>query len=217
MRVIIIYAVLGTLLLWPHSATPNEPQAWRSYQSAPETIQVDYRYLPEGHIQIRAQREVDTGLGAFLYLLEDVDRIGEWVARAERATILAQPAANSYIVHTKFAGSWPIADRYMVTRSYWLQGPESLTLILDVQDASADYHVPVEGVRMTNIHAQWTLQPIANCKVAITYIGAAHPGGYLPLFLARTTTLSSILDTFAQLPAMLKDYQRNYSGVKEPC
>lgn len=195
----------------------KDPGPWRTYKRTPKEISVEYRQLPQGHIELRAQRQVRSGLGAFLHLLEDVERISEWVARAERATILAQPAPNSFIVHTVFSGTWPVSDRDMVTRSHWQQNPESLTLTLTVEDASADYDVPVHGVRITDVRAKWRLKPIENCKVLITYEGAAHPGGSLPLFLARSTALRSIVDTFSKLPAILDDYQRNYQGVKEPC
>ncbi|OZB05813.1 MAG: hypothetical protein B7X54_04395 [Idiomarina sp. 34-48-12] len=191
-------------------------QSWIIYPDSPAEISIEYRVLPRGHIEIRAQRDVQSSLGAFLHLLENVQAIGKWVDGAKSATILARPSYREFIVHTEFHGAFFIKDRSMITASYWQQDIQTGKLTLKVDDVTDAHTVKTENVIMQDVQAIWTLTPKENGNVTIRYISSAHPGGQLPLFLARRKVLKSIIKTFNNLPKILADYQRPYTGIMEP-
>lgn len=195
---------------------PTAAQQWHSYKRAPDSVNIDYRYLERGHIEIKASRTLSTKLGAFLHLLEDTDKIHTWVARAKSAQVIAQPSPQRFVVHTRFKGTWPVDERDMVTQSEWQQNEETFTLTMTTSDASSEYDIPSTGVRMSDIKAKWQLQPLGQGHVKISYHGSAHPGGSLPLFLAKSAALKSIAQTFQQLPTALANHQTSYPGVIEP-
>ena len=204
----------ATYLLSAPVAIAN--QSWKTYADSPAAISVEYRVLERGHVEVRVQREVQSSLGAFLHLLENVQAISTWVEGAKSATILERPSDREFVVHTEFHGAFVIADRSMITASYWEQDSQSLELTLQVQDASDAYAVKTENVIMQDVQATWTLTPSENGNMTIRYVGSAHPGGHVPLFLARRKALKSIVKTFSNLPTALADYQKPYPGIKEP-
>ncbi len=204
-----IFIALGS------GASAAEPE-WHTYSKAPSHISIEYRVLERGHIEIKAERTISSSIGAFLHMLEDVRNIDKWVDRAESATILARPQPRKFVVLTRFHGSFLVADRSMITQSDWQQDPSSLTLVLTVEDVSQDYPVKPNAVMMQDVQATWELTPIDESKLTIRYIGSAHPGGSLPLFLARSQALRSMLKTFKNLPNAIANYQIPYPDVLEP-
>lgn len=199
-----------------HTPLCAAEKQWRSYTDAPAEISVQYRELDRGHIEIRAEREAQSSLGAFLHLLEQVDAVHTWVDRAKSATVLARPNANTFVVHTAFHGAFVIADRSMVTISQWQQNPETLQLTLTVRDASKDYAIDTDNVMLQDVKATWQLTPRAEGSISIRYIGSAHPGGHVPLFLAKRQALKSIVQTFNNLPSALAKHQKPYPEISEP-
>lgn len=212
-RVVTVLAGAALLINMPLYATEKH---WRTFSDAPAEIAVQYRELDRGHIEIRAEREVQSSLGAFLHLLEQVDAVHTWVDRAKSATILARPNANTFVVHTEFHGAFVISDRSMITVSQWQQNPQTLQLTLTVRDASADYVVDTDDVMLQDVKATWQLTPRSEGSMTIRYVGSAHPGGHIPLFLAKRQALKSIVQTFNNLPSALAKYQKPYPEVSEP-
>src|SRR5690554_4246406 len=91
---------------------------WQTYSRA-DDMSIHYRYTSEDILEIQAEKELVSCASAFLHLLEDTDRIQDWVSNTERATILDRPNVNTHIVHTEFRSIWPVMRRDMVTRSIW--------------------------------------------------------------------------------------------------
>lgn len=177
---------------------------------------IDYRERADGTLELRATLTVKAKLGSFLHLLEDVEVISSWLARAEKATVIARPDTQSHVVHTVFSGFFLVSRRDMVTRSRWHQDPNSKTLTITVANADDEYKVPAHGVRITNLAAQWQLTPVGNGELNITYQGYADPAGALPQFVARSAALEALKKTLARLPSALENYQRSYEGIVEP-
>ncbi len=209
------YLLLLSFLLGHVAANAANELTWKAYANAPPEISVHYRTLEHGQLEIKAERTLNSTLGAFLHLLEDVGEINHWVDQAESATIIARPQPRQFVVMTRFSGAVLVADRLMITASEWTQNKTSLVLTFKVQDASADYPITSDAVMMQHVSATWTLTPLENKKLTIQYIGSAHPGGRLPMFLARSQALTSITKTFENLPAAIANHQRPYPGVIE--
>lgn len=200
---IITYGLLASAL------TYVPPPQWEEFTRT-DGVLVEYRYTHDDVLEISATRTVYTCAAAFLHLLVDTERIGEWVGNASKATILAQPTANQHVVHTEFGAIWPVAPRDMVTKSQWQYDPDTRTLTLQVDDAS-DFRGPLKGsIRMTDVAATWTLQESLQGATRIHYQGLANPEGHIPRGLARRAALRAIRHSFQTLDEMLKSYQYDY-------
>ena len=201
--------------LFSGDAQAQQHSDWQQAVANPH-YQIDYRERANGILELRANTVVDARLGSFLHLLEDVDRISTWLARAEKATVIAQPDAHTHVVHTVFSGFFLVARRDMVTRSVWQQDPISHIVTITVENANDDYQVPPHGVRMTALAAEWQLQPNEDGSITILYQGYADPAGALLKAVARSAALEALKKTLARLPAALENYQRPYPGIAEP-
>ncbi|RUO72009.1 hypothetical protein CWI80_09395 [Pseudidiomarina sediminum] len=207
-------AMLALTLLLPVQVSAT-PQEWQEYATT-EHSYIAYRSLPSGVTELKAELTTTARLGSFLHLLENTASISDWVPHAEKATLIAQPQTNVHIVHTQFEGMFLIAPREMVTRSQWQQDRESLTVTIDVSDASDEYNVATQGVLMTAVAFRWTITPLNDKRIRITYQGYADPAGRLPDFIARKAALRAMKKTLAQLPQALENYPRAYTGIVEP-
>lgn len=187
---------------------------WREYTRASD-VDIHYRELVGNTIEIQAENTFYSCPAAFLHLLEDTNKIDQWVSNAQKATIIEQPHPNTHIVHTEFSALWPILSRDMVTRSVWSYDAESQVLVMEIEDASDVIPPQERTIRMTEVAATWQLQLTDNNQLLVTYRGRANPEGKIPRRLARSTALRAIHQTFLSLGTVLPDYQRPYQNV--PC
>ncbi len=185
---------------------------WRLYKTDGPT-RVEYRHNIEKLLEVRAQTEVSSSVGAFLHLLEDTANIKSWAANTQSAQLLAQPDPHSHIVHTYFSAMWPVSKRDMVTHSVWSQDTANGELTMQVSDVGGDYP-PVKGyVRMQSVQGQWILTPLAEGRLLIRYQGQADAAGKLPHFIGDKVAMKSMFTTFIRLSEILPLYQRPYPGI----
>lgn len=188
--------------------------SWTLYQDQPP-VRVEYRKSPDNVLQIRASTTVNSGTGAFLYLLEDTAKVRNWLANSHSAKVLAQPDQYTHLVHTKFNAVWPISRRDMVTRSVWTQHSETRVLTIEVSDIGQHHPVDAGYIRMQQVSGTWTLTPLTQGKLQITYQGQADPAGRLPHFLSNSVALRSTFQTFDKLSEVLASYQQKYPNIIE--
>jgi hypothetical protein len=192
----------------------SEAADWELYKDR-QQVKVEYRRLDNSLLEIRAQVQVTSGIGAFLHLLKDTAAIGRWVENAERVEILGSAAPHSNIVHTYFSAIWPVSPRDMVTQSVWSQDPEGVLRLL-VTDMGQHYPLVPGYVRMQQVKSQWTLTPLAGGKLRIQYQGQADPAGKIPHFIVNRVALNAMFTSLQRLMVVLPDYQQPYPGVTEP-
>lgn len=210
-------SVLLTLLilLIPCRVLADE-QLWELWKSEAD-IEVFQRKQVNGLVEVKAKMRINTRISAFIALLNDTENISLWLDRVESSSVLKQIAINENIVYSSFAAPWPAKDRDMITYSHYWQESNG-TFVLEISDLSSYLPQKDNYLRITNVSASWTLIPLKNSEVMITYQAFADPGGKLPLWLINHLALSSIYNTFAGLRyrIMLPQYQSaHYPNIKE--
>lgn len=208
-----------TIIAFALGLAPMKAAAeWTRFANSNSNVDIDYRYANRDVLSIRANTELSGGcVAAFMHLLEDTERLNDWVERASRATILEQPDPNTHIVHTEFNSFWPIANRDMVTRSTWQYDAESGALVITITDASEEKPASGRVIRMTDVAAHWHLQPTENGTLQVRYQSDANPKGNIPRAIARSAALNAIEKTLNALDTAMSDsdYQQEYHSV--PC
>jgi len=207
----LLFLSVSTFLSVTTVAQDND---WQLFK-AESGVRVEYRRKTAHLLEIRAQTEVNSNIGAFIHLLEDTGNIDKWVPNADKAELLSHPDPETYIVHTYFNAPWPVADRDMVTRSVWTTDEKSGELILDVQDLGDKYPEVAGYIRMQHVQARWTLTPQSDGKLLIRYQGQADPAGSLANFIADNVALKSLFKTFEELSQVLQNYQQSHPAVSE--
>jgi len=206
------WALACLLMLLSFNTTANS--SWQLYQEK-LNIRVEYQKKTDNVLLISASTTLSSNMGAFLYLLEDTANISSWLTNSHSATVLAQPNQYTHIVHTQFKAVWPVSPRDIITRSVWMQDPETRELTLVVTDMGQQYAENKGYVRMQHVSGQWTLTPLPEGKLRIAYQGQADPAGRLPYFLSHSVALKAIFQTFDNLPKVLLNYQQAYPNIIE--
>ncbi|MFA0196533.1 START domain-containing protein [Vibrio artabrorum] len=195
--------IFFALLISPFAFSSSE-LPWVFVKSEAGII-IHKRAHREGLVEIRAQMQTPTTYSGFLSLLEDSQNVPNWVDNVSESRVLRQISATENIVYTLFKAPWPARDRDMVTYSkYTIENDQ---FILSIKDAST--YLPREPgyIRIYNVKALWTLQPLNNSNTYITYTAYANAGGILPNWLMNKLSISSALNTFKRLREQLPKYQ----------
>jgi hypothetical protein len=177
---------------------------WQFVKSE-DGIIIDKRPHSEGLVEIRAQMQTPTTYSGFLLLLEDSENVPNWIDNVSQSRVLMQISAAENIVYTQFKAPWPARDRDMVTYSKY--SIEDGQFVLSIKDAS-NYLAKESGyIRIYDVDARWTLQPLTNGNTYITYTAYANAGGILPNWLMNKLSIGSALSTFKGLKEQLPKYQ----------
>ena len=88
--------------------------------------------------------------------------------------------------HWKYYGSndlpWPISDRDFVTQAFLVQ--DSIGIVKIVSNALPDFLPEKEDyIRIRNIHSVWTLLPIQNDLIHVSFELEIDIGGKIPVWL----------------------------------
>lgn len=177
---------------------------WKFVKSE-DGITIHKRDHDNGLIEVRAQMQVETSYSGFLLLLEDSENVPNWIDNVSHSEVLMQISSNENIVYTQFRAPWPARDRDMVTYSKYEVEDGQFTLT--IKDAS-NYLANESGyIRIHDVDALWTLQPLTNGLTHISYTAYANAGGILPDWLMNRLSANNAFSTFQKLKNQLPKYQ----------
>ncbi len=176
-------------------------QLWRTN----EALKISYRASEyDDLIEIKAQAQLTSSLGGFIYFIEDLSNIANWLDNAKSAEIISQISNNENIFITRFKGLWPVAARDMVVHSRYWQNPD-LSLEIAVTDAGETIKKTNQAIRMQVLKAHWTIVPTTLGQIDISYLFIVDPAGNIPQWLTKTMTLRSIWTTLDNLSKQLPE------------
>lgn len=176
-----------------------------AFVKSEDGITIHKRDHGNGLVEVRAQMQVETSYSGFLLLLEDSDNVPNWIDNVSHSEVLMQISSNENIVYTQFKAPWPARDRDMVTYSKYEVEEGQFTLT--IKDAS-NYLANESGyIRIRDVDAIWTLQPLTNGFTHINYTAYANAGGILPDWLMNRLSANNAFSTFQKLKNQLPKYQ----------
>lgn len=197
------YGLLAYLILLTKPVFAND-LSWHVWQ---ENSDLSVVYRPSqfhDSIEIKAQARLNSSLAGFIYFLEDLDNLPNWLDNADSAVMINQISANENVFVTRFKGIWPISARDMVVHTHYWQN-DDLSIEIAVTDASELIAKNKNSVRMKVLSAHWTIIPTSPNQLAITYQFSVDPKGNLPQWLIKPMTLKGIWATLENLQAQLPD------------
>lgn len=204
--------MLTTKVLYASEIAP-----WKTWR---ESKQLKVSYRPSGYkdlIEIKAQATLNSTLSGFIYFIEDLPNMPNWLDNAESAEILEQFTVSENIFITRFNGLWPVSAREMIVHSRYWQN-EDLSLEIAVIDANDFIAKHKKAVRMKVHNAHWTLIPASANQINISYQFIVDPKGNIPQWLTKTMTLNGIWTTLNNLQEQLPKshwQQKKKSHIQE--
>ena len=204
--------MLTTKVLYASEIAP-----WKTWR---ESQQLKVSYRPSGYkdlIEIKAQATLNSTLSGFIYFIEDLPNMPNWLDNAESAEILEQFTVSENIFITRFNGLWPVSAREMIVHSrYWQNDDLSLEIaVIDANDFIAKHK---KTVRMKVHNAHWKLIPTSANQINISYQFIVDPKGNIPQWLTKTMTLNGIWTTLNNLQEQLPKshwQQKKKSHIQE--
>ena len=147
-------------------------------------IEVYQRDNPNGFREFRALTRVRSSLGEIISLFTDVQSMGEWVYRTRDVQRLDLIGEREIYAYTIIDLPWPFLDRDAVLHILVEQDPQSYVVTIRIESVVGYHAEHAQRVRMPRVKSTWTVTPMEDGQVEVTFQGYGDPGGNLgsPLF-----------------------------------
>jgi len=160
-----------------------------------------------------------TTMSAIIALFKDIPNYTSWVYSCTVSTSVKSGTGGEDYYYSVTDAPWPVSNRDVVVHSKVTQ--ESSTWI--VTSASTNTNGLVDKnkdlVRVPLLQSAWTLIPLKDGKVDITYHLRVDPGGLIPAWLANMTLAIGPYNTMLGLKrevAMDKYKDAQFHYIHEP-
>jgi hypothetical protein len=159
--------------------------------------------------ELKAVTYVKTSLSSIVSLLNDWDTYPQWVYKCGKSTTLKKISETEVMHYQTVVAPWPVDSRDFVVNVKLTQDPVS-KIVSIVSTCKPDYIPKVpDYVRITEFKASWTLIPLKDGTIQVTYQLLVNPGGYVPAWLVNLAVIDGPFDTTLHFKdwVMKKKYQ----------
>lgn len=190
----------------PKKRTVKElPAPWRLHERQPHFFLASRPYPAHGQREYFAELRVQVPPQALLALLQDTQRVTEWVHHAQGAEVIAHPAPGLFQVASRFNPPWPVRNRDLISESFqWQLGPQ---LWLEIKAIPNGLPNQPGYVRIQTMENCWMAQPEADGSTTLFHLGHVKDPGYSPDFLVNGAMTRSLIKTLNKLQRLLPAYQ----------
>ncbi|MBQ1784279.1 MAG: hypothetical protein II007_11565 [Gammaproteobacteria bacterium] len=154
---------------------------------------------------IRGEITLNAQPGAVLRTLLDTARVPQWAANVESVTVLAFRPPNQYLVRTRLALPFPLADRELISRS--IHGQLGRHSYLNVVAAPDSAPPDPERPRIERAAVCWQATVLGDGQLQLRYLSYAEIAPWLPEWLTSAAALDAVELTLSQLPAAVAAHQ----------
>lgn len=186
-------------------ATELAPAPWRLHERQPHWLLASRPFPQHGQKEYFAELNVKAPPQAIFALLQDSQRVPEWVHHAQSAKVLTHLAPGHFTVESRFTPPWPIRNRDLISESHqWQRGQE---LWLEIH--ATPYAKPKQAgyVRIQRMQSCWLARPEADGSSTLFHLGHMQDPGYSPDLLINTAMTLSLSSTLENLMQILPEYQ----------
>lgn len=164
--------------------------------------------------ELKAVVTIKTSLNSIVALLYDWDSYPEWVYRCGESKTLRKISATEIIHYQSVVAVWPAQDRDFVVNIKYSQD-EKTKVITMRSSCNADYTPEIEHyVRIKELKATWTLIPLKDGTVQLTYQLLVHPGGSVPAWIVNMAAIDGPYETMLNLKEWVM--KEKYQKAKNP-
>lgn len=179
-------------------------EAWALAKTSEDgAIQVYQRDHESGFREFRAVTRVRSTLGGLIALFTDVQDMHEWVYRTREVRRLDVVGEREIFAYTVIGMPWPFEDRDAVLHIRVDQDPRSRVVVIRIESVADYYPLQANRVRMPVVESTWTVAPVGEGEIEVSFQGYGDPGGNLssPWFswFVDLTSWEAPLSTFQGL------------------
>jgi len=173
-------------------------------------IKVYTQKLPYHQIKkVKAESVITATLSELVALFKDAKNHSNWVFLNESAKIVEVTDNNNWKYYSYTVTPWPVSNRDYYTSTVLLQNDIDYSVTI-TSVAIPDFAPEQKDcVRISYINSVWTLNPIGNGLVYISFELEVDPGGNIPAWLVNLTITKGPYNTMIGLIKELKTERYN--------
>ncbi|MBL4752509.1 MAG: START domain-containing protein [Flavobacteriales bacterium] len=164
--------------------------------------------------ELRMKGTFETSMSAMIALFKDIPNYTSWVYSCTVSESVKKSTDGEDYYYSITSAPWPVSDRDVVVHSKVTQ--DSSTWIVTSTSENIDSLIPEKDgfERVPLLQSAWTLIPLEDGKVDITYDLSVDPGGLVPAWLANLTLTIGPYNTMV---AIKKELAKNkYKNARFP-
>lgn len=130
--------------------------------------------------EVKVHFEVKASLQVFKQFLDYAPAYTQWVYKCSESRRLRTVNRDEFYYYVRTDFPFPVSDRDLVVHARnWV---DARTGIAYAHSVAAPREVPAKDdcVRITHFESHWTIKPINNTELAVTYEVKTSPGGSIP-------------------------------------
>lgn len=198
---------------------PEESPKWKLKKSENGITVYTRESATSSFSELKMHGTFITSMSAIIALFKDIPNYTSWVYNCTESVSVKQGNDREDYYYSITSAPWPVWDRDVVVHSTVAQDPTTwiVTSISEHIDGLVNKKEGLERVPL--LQSAWTLIPLKDGRVDITYYLSVDPGGLIPAWLANLTLTIGPYNTMVALrKEIIKDQYRNarYEFIHEP-
>jgi START domain-containing protein len=177
-----------------------------------ESILVYTRNVDESKFQeFKGITKIKTSLNSLVTLLEDTSTCKNWVYKCLSEETIKTVSLNEKFIYLVSDAS-PLKNRDAIIHVTRTQDPKTKKVTY-TRKGVPDFIPEKKGmVRVPLIDGLWTLEPVENNYIVVTYQLISDPGGNIPSFLANYFVIDAPFETLLKLRSEVEN--RKYQDIR---
>jgi hypothetical protein len=197
-KIILLY-----ILFLPFCSPTQEEKVWKQAFTK-EGIAV-FNRESEGTAlkEFKSEVKVTATLSSIVAAISDIDNFANWAYQTRKAELIKNEG-NTQFIYVVTKAQWPVQDRDIVYECQMSQNPKTKEVTIVMIGLPNYIPKKSEIVRMPAASGLFTLTPLGENQVKITFQLKANPGGEIPLWMSNLVAADSPFVTLKNLREEIK-------------
>jgi hypothetical protein len=174
-----------TNALYSFPESENKLKDWKLVKNDNE-IKAYVEQGPMNDIKsVMVETVVIASLSQLVSIIKDTDHHEDWVYLNEESDIVEENDCCHWKYYGRTDAPWPATDRDFVVQSTLYQNPQDYSVTIIGNAVSGFLDKKDDCVRIKDSRSQWTLNPLGNNMVHVSFELKADIGGNIPNWLVN--------------------------------
>ena len=150
--------------------------------------------------QIKVTTTINASMEQVMEILLAFSRYKHWMWHVTESYMVNQSNTGTYYVFTLEDATWPMQDRYQVSRMEHLQSSEDASLHFK---SIPDYvEKRTDAIQIKQYEGYWEVHNRPNHQCTLEYVLIQNPGGHVPPWLSNFHAVESPYNSVVKLKEM---------------
>jgi START domain-containing protein len=193
----LVYLLLtaNCLLLTVYGFSQNKRNDWRLYKNENGIAIYERISASSQYREIKSVLTLKTSLNSIVALINDWETYPQWNYKCGESKTLKKISETELIHYQTTIVPWPAQDQDLVINIKLSQDEKTRTVTIKSTN-NPNYIPPIKDrTRVEEFYGIWTLTPLTDGTVQVTYQFRVKPGGYIPVWLVNMAALYGPYET----------------------